>query len=452
MAACGGGELGVTETTVLVLEDERGLASLYAAWLGDDYDIRLTDRADEAKAVLDEEVDVALIDRRLPGEPGDEVLEWLRDQAFDCRAAMLTAVHPGADLLELPVDDYLIKPVDRTDVEATVERLARLDGYSDPARRVASLSSRLAFLRDQSRPLDDDGTAEALRRRLDAATATLEDADVPADDAEDLAAVLPDDSPVPTTQSDARGPGPTDDASVGVRDGDPDGPQPRTDGDGRPREDASTTRHRQEDDRLTRPSAEESTPTPPGAGPGAHPPAHTSDRDDPGPQNGGERGPVSGGGDAPGTAGNPSRYGRDDVDDTIDPGFRSPRESQSDTSRTASADEWVVDRTAESVSGLTVRHDPSTGRYRARHDEDVSLVVTVMETVAAAEGRDPTSFRPVHDHVDTHALDELFAGDGEFDGGVTFEYAGYWVTITDGAEVVVEPRDASPTSSFPDEA
>lgn len=64
---------------------------------------------------------------------------------------------------------------------------------------------------------------------------------------------------------------------------------------------------------------------------------------------------------------------------------------------------------------------------------DESLSEAVLSEVATAEGIDPVALdTPFHDVVDVDALDSLFQ-DGT--GEVTFEYAGYEVTVDDDANV-----------------
>ena len=110
---------------VLVVEDEPDLADLYAAWLGDEYRVRTAYGGREALDELDEadEVDAILLDRRMPGLSGDEVLTAVRDRGIDCRVAMVTAVEPDFDILEMGFDDYLVKPVSKDDLLGVVETM-----------------------------------------------------------------------------------------------------------------------------------------------------------------------------------------------------------------------------------------------------------------------------------------------------------------------------------------
>ncbi|PSQ11434.1 hypothetical protein BRC93_05455 [Halobacteriales archaeon QS_5_70_15] len=105
--------------SVLIVDDDRDLADLYATWLQDDYYTRTVYSGRDALDELHDGIDVVLLDRRLPDIPGDEVLVTLRDRGMDCRVSMVTAVNPGFDILELGFDDYLTKPIDREELRRT---------------------------------------------------------------------------------------------------------------------------------------------------------------------------------------------------------------------------------------------------------------------------------------------------------------------------------------------
>ena len=142
---------------VLVVEDEPDLADLYAAWLGDEYRVRTAYGGREALDELDEadnEVDAILLDRRMPGLSGDEVLTAARDRGIDCRIAMVTAVEPDFDILEMGFDDYLVKPVTSDTLRETVEGLLRRGEYDTEVQELFSLTSKKAMLEAEKSATD----------------------------------------------------------------------------------------------------------------------------------------------------------------------------------------------------------------------------------------------------------------------------------------------------------
>lgn len=127
-----------SDVTVLVVEDEDRIAELYTTILSRNYTVRQASTGGEALSKFDEEVDVVLLDRRMPGMSGDEVLEQLESKDVDCRVAMVSAVEPDFDVIDMGFDDYLVKPVENAALEATVERLLALDEYRTHYQELSS--------------------------------------------------------------------------------------------------------------------------------------------------------------------------------------------------------------------------------------------------------------------------------------------------------------------------
>jgi len=157
---------------VLVVEDEPDLADLYAAWLGDEYGVRTAYGGQEALEHLDEvddDVDAILLDRRMPGLSGDEVLSAVRERGIDCRVAMVTAVEPDFDILKMGFDDYLVKPVTSDTLRETVTGLLRRTEYDTEVQELFSLTSKKAMLETEksATELSDSDEYQRLTDRID---------------------------------------------------------------------------------------------------------------------------------------------------------------------------------------------------------------------------------------------------------------------------------------------
>lgn len=123
---------------VLIVEDEADLADMYAEYLPE-YDTSIAYGGEEALDALSEEYDVILLDRRMPVVSGTEVLAAIEEQKLDCRVAMVTAVNPDFDIIDLRIDDYVVKPVTRAELRETVDRLLKLEEYNE---RMQDLTSK----------------------------------------------------------------------------------------------------------------------------------------------------------------------------------------------------------------------------------------------------------------------------------------------------------------------
>lgn len=110
-------------STILIIEDEVELAELYAELFEDDYEVRTAYSGKSGMKQFDSNVSLVLLDRRMPGYSGDEVLEDIREHEHDCPVAMLTAVDPDIDIVDMPFDEYLVKPIDQDELRDTVRRL-----------------------------------------------------------------------------------------------------------------------------------------------------------------------------------------------------------------------------------------------------------------------------------------------------------------------------------------
>ncbi|MCU4719192.1 HalX domain-containing protein [Halapricum hydrolyticum] len=154
---------------VLIVEDEPDVAETYNLWLQDDYEVRVAQNGDEALDMLGEEVDVVLLDRMMPGLSGDEVLSRIRDSGYECRVAMVTAVEPDFDILEMGFDSYLTKPIRSEQLHETVENLLERSTYDGLLQEYYSLVEKQATLEatKSSAELAESEEYEELTGRID---------------------------------------------------------------------------------------------------------------------------------------------------------------------------------------------------------------------------------------------------------------------------------------------
>ncbi|GGC58008.1 bacterio-opsin activator domain-containing protein [Haloferax sulfurifontis] len=171
-------ELRAAEQVVLVVDDDEDLADTCRYWLdGERFAVETAYGGKEALGRLDDTVDVVLLDRRMPNVTGDDVLEEIRERGLDCRVAMMTAVEPDTDIVDMPFDAYLVKPVSETEVKETVEELLVRSGFDSEVREYFALESTEAAL--DSRDVEELREPEALsdlRSRLEAVRTEHEEA------------------------------------------------------------------------------------------------------------------------------------------------------------------------------------------------------------------------------------------------------------------------------------
>lgn len=124
------GNDSAADVRTLVVDDEQEVADAYALRLRGYCTVETVYSGEAAlSAVADTTVDIVLLDRHMPGMSGDEVLSELVEQGFYGRVVMVTAVDPGIEVLDMPFDDYLCKPMDREDVRAVIDQQRRILAY-----------------------------------------------------------------------------------------------------------------------------------------------------------------------------------------------------------------------------------------------------------------------------------------------------------------------------------
>lgn len=160
--------------TVVIVDDEKEVADAYALRLRDRYDVITVYGGTAALEVIDDDTDVVLLDRFMPDISGDEVLRKLRDRGTKCRIVMVTAVDPEFDILEMPFDDYLCKPVGRDDFVTAIDQQLRVIAYEklsqyfelESKRTVLSATVPAESLADHPEFQATEARAEELESKL----------------------------------------------------------------------------------------------------------------------------------------------------------------------------------------------------------------------------------------------------------------------------------------------
>jgi len=165
------------DPTVLVVDDEQDLADLYGAQLPDEYDVTVVYNGEQALEAVDDDTDVVLLDRRMPGLSGDEVLEEIRNRGYDCRVVIVSAVDPDFEISEMPFDDYLCKPVSSADLTAIIEQQLELRRRDERLNEYLELQSKIMLLEVEKRAaeLEESREYHELKERAEKLEAEVED-------------------------------------------------------------------------------------------------------------------------------------------------------------------------------------------------------------------------------------------------------------------------------------
>lgn len=129
--------------TVLLADGDPRITGMFEGWLTDRYDVERAHDGDAVRRSMSDATDVLLIERTLPGVDAKSFVERVRD---DCRVVLLLGKRPEMDLLEVPCDDVLQKPVVRDTALESVERQLERADESEKQRRRAALEARQSLL------------------------------------------------------------------------------------------------------------------------------------------------------------------------------------------------------------------------------------------------------------------------------------------------------------------
>jgi two-component system OmpR family response regulator/two-component system response regulator MprA len=121
---------------IILVEDEAEIASFIRQGLAEEgYEVTWAVEGEQALELLGaDSADLVLLDIRLPGMSGIDVLTALREERMDLPVMMLTALDAVEDRvsgLRAGADDYLPKPFDFEELLARIEALLRRAQHAD---------------------------------------------------------------------------------------------------------------------------------------------------------------------------------------------------------------------------------------------------------------------------------------------------------------------------------
>lgn len=154
------------DPVVLVVDDDPQVGRLYAEFLADQYEVTLVESGDAALEAMSSTIDVVLLDRRMPGLSGNDVLEQLRENGYDQPVAIITAVEPDFDILKMGFDDYVVKPVTGDQLCELVETILLRKEYDSLVRDYFSLVSKVTALEQEKSPRELKTTTTTSNRSI----------------------------------------------------------------------------------------------------------------------------------------------------------------------------------------------------------------------------------------------------------------------------------------------
>jgi YesN/AraC family two-component response regulator len=105
------------------------------------------------------------------------VLAELRDRGIDSRIAIITAVDPDFDIIDMDFEDYIVKPVLKSELQDIVHRLIRLSTFDKRVQESFAIASKIEVLDTEKThaELSANEDYESLRHRLNELQDSIQD-------------------------------------------------------------------------------------------------------------------------------------------------------------------------------------------------------------------------------------------------------------------------------------
>lgn len=151
---------------VLIAEGDSATRRRFSEMLLDDSRLVTVESSEAALETVDPNVDVALLDGRTMDGSIEGFVRRLRATGFDGPVVMTTDREPDGDVRRLGVDEYLLKPVEESELRDLVETLLLQERYDAVLREYISFVSLVTdrYLRESGEfAVDGDPTDDAVR-------------------------------------------------------------------------------------------------------------------------------------------------------------------------------------------------------------------------------------------------------------------------------------------------
>ncbi|MDR2246007.1 MAG: sigma-54 dependent transcriptional regulator [Treponema sp.] len=130
---------------VLITDDERNIRESLKKYLGlEGIDSQCVETGEETLLLLEREsFDAVILDLKLPGMSGQEVLAWMRDRGVSLPVVMISAhgqIPDAVEALKTGARDYLIKPFDPAELSIKLRQLVddkRRENLLEAEKRIA---------------------------------------------------------------------------------------------------------------------------------------------------------------------------------------------------------------------------------------------------------------------------------------------------------------------------
>lgn len=128
---------------ILIADDEDPMRSTVAAWLSDEgFEVeQAADGVEAIKRVQEKDFDVALLDIKMPGANGLEVLRYIKKNSSQTEVVIMTGmsdISMAVEAMKLGAKEYLTKPIDMDQLVPQLRGIIRTRDAEDRVRKLQS--------------------------------------------------------------------------------------------------------------------------------------------------------------------------------------------------------------------------------------------------------------------------------------------------------------------------
>ncbi|RZN62078.1 response regulator transcription factor [Methanonatronarchaeum sp. AMET6-2] len=142
---------------VLIIEDNLDELELFQEILKDEFKVSTAGDGEKGLEKMNEDIDIVLLDRMMPGMDGGEVLREIREnqnpEISQTPVILLTALDADLDIIDMEFNDYINKPVSPKQLRKKVRETISISEYDKQIDRYYSIINKIETLKES---LDED--------------------------------------------------------------------------------------------------------------------------------------------------------------------------------------------------------------------------------------------------------------------------------------------------------
>ncbi|PTD93538.1 hypothetical protein C9439_07225 [archaeon SCG-AAA382B04] len=138
--------------TILIVEDDPAERELYQEILKKQYNTKTAKNGEQALQKTTPNTDLLILDRKMPGITGDQVLKEIRQsnnqKIKNIPTIMLTALDADLDIINMQFNDYLNKPISPQQLRKKIKETLSVSRYHEDLDEYYSLINKKNVLQE----------------------------------------------------------------------------------------------------------------------------------------------------------------------------------------------------------------------------------------------------------------------------------------------------------------